>query len=532
MTSSPTHTLTLTPTATATLSRTHTATGTPTQTTQSFCDETSVSTTDYDEGQQPDFAGIAFIRSADTLSVEIGMHSADGEVHSAAFLYFQGEPPALLSLSRRSYQLRMDTDLDGLYEELIEAGEIEQVGERLRVRIAAPSLDPIAARSVYLLSFHSHDRVPDYGLLSLACVPTPVPTHTPTSTPTVPAERWRAELETSRRLWAQQSISSYRYDVRQLCYFCNPERRTVTVYRNYVFEVRDQNGERVDVRDSWDPYLTIDEIFALLSAAIARPAHSVGVRYHLELGYPESVYIDYEQWIADEETGYQIYSLEAITPAPFTPTPERSQTYTPTRTGTPTRTATLKPFRDNGDGTVIDLRSGVVWEKKSRRDGVTRYEDLHDADNTYPWSGLCADLSTCSGRIACAGDTAPCSSLNTTSEWLAELNRSRFAGYGDWRLPTAQELGQLFDDDLFTAPPFAVPPRVHPEFNTPAHPDTCFDILDRTCSQTVPAAYWTSTFLGASTDIAWTVRFSGGWLDGVNEQNILMAHHLRAVRGP
>ena len=38
-----------------------------------------------------------------------------------------------------------------------------------------------------------------------------------------------------------------------------------------------------------------------------------------------------------------------------------------------------RSFTDNGDGTVTDNRTGLVWEKKSDND------DIHDQDMTYTW---------------------------------------------------------------------------------------------------------------------------------------------------
>src|SRR5262245_27270599 len=44
-------------------------------------------------------------------------------------------------------------------------------------------------------------------------------------------------------------------------------------------------------------------------------------------------------------------------------------------------------FVDNGDGTVTDQTTGLVWENKENQDGIADFADPHDADNTYTWSG-------------------------------------------------------------------------------------------------------------------------------------------------
>src|SRR5437867_1500406 len=65
-------------------------------------------------------------------------------------------------------------------------------------------------------------------------------------------------------------------------------------------------------------------------------------------------------------------------------------------------------YVDNGDGTVTDVNTGLMWEKLSH-DGT-----VHDDHNQYTWA-------TALGHVA-------------------TLNRTRFAGHDDWRLPNVREL--------------------------------------------------------------------------------------------
>src|SRR5215468_1884914 len=50
-------------------------------------------------------------------------------------------------------------------------------------------------------------------------------------------------------------------------------------------------------------------------------------------------------------------------------------------------------FVDNGDGTITDHRTGLMWEKKDGLNGRPNEVDLHDADNTYQWAGSCLPSS-------------------------------------------------------------------------------------------------------------------------------------------
>jgi hypothetical protein len=71
-------------------------------------------------------------------------------------------------------------------------------------------------------------------------------------------------------------------------------------------------------------------------------------------------------------------------------------------------------FVDNGDGTITDRHTCLVWEKKDNAGGI------HDLNNVYQWSS--------SGSAMDGG---------AFTVFLAALNGAAFAGHQDWRLPTA-----------------------------------------------------------------------------------------------
>lgn len=83
-------------------------------------------------------------------------------------------------------------------------------------------------------------------------------------------------------------------------------------------------------------------------------------------------------------------------------------------------------FQDNLDGTVTDLATGLMWEKKTTTPGSSEnHADPHDVDNFYTYS---------------ATGTAPDGTVFT--EFLARLNTPPcFAGHCDWRLPRVNRYG-------------------------------------------------------------------------------------------
>jgi hypothetical protein len=157
-----------------------------------------------------------------------------------------------------------------------------------------------------------------------------------------------------------------------------------------------------------------------------------------------------------------------------------------------------RAYVDNGDGTITDTRTGLMWEKKSD-DGT-----IHDKDNTYAWST--------SGTLA----DGP---VFTT--FLATLNAGGgFAGHTDWRLPNELELLSLQNYGNSN-------PSVSASFNTSCA--AACTVL--TCSCTSASfGYWSSTSRAASGVFAWVVGFSEG--NVVFGQKTVASSAVRAVRVP
>ena len=49
-------------------------------------------------------------------------------------------------------------------------------------------------------------------------------------------------------------------------------------------------------------------------------------------------------------------------------------------------------FADNGNQTVTDNLTGLVWEKKDNLDSAPNSSDPHDADNAYTWNNAVSNF--------------------------------------------------------------------------------------------------------------------------------------------
>lgn len=128
-------------------------------------------------------------------------------------------------------------------------------------------------------------------------------------------------------------------------------------------------------------------------------------------------------------------------------------------------------FRDNGDGTVLDFATGLMWVK----DPVV----------------------------------APGAPFNAQVVWNAAIDNCLaldFAGHTDWRLPNLKELLSSVDYSE----------------NNPAIDGTVFP-------NTEWAAYWTSSSLKSTTTDGWCVVFSDG--QTFFEAKAINPNWVRPVRG-
>ncbi len=156
-------------------------------------------------------------------------------------------------------------------------------------------------------------------------------------------------------------------------------------------------------------------------------------------------------------------------------------------------------YRDEGNGTIVDLNTGLVWEKKVSLDGVANSTLEQDGDNQVTWLDALQHVSV--------------------------LNANNFAGHNDWRLPNVRELRSIVDYE-----------RLNPAVSDPFHladscTAACGDPLDVGCSCTAAGDYWSSTSVSStstnSTPSAWYVSFANGsWA----QEDKATQLYVRAVR--
>jgi len=156
-------------------------------------------------------------------------------------------------------------------------------------------------------------------------------------------------------------------------------------------------------------------------------------------------------------------------------------------------------YQNNGDGTITDLNTGLMWEQKIR--DIVTAQGNHDVTRAFLWDAAAA----------------------TIWDWLEQVNTeggTGLGGHNDWRIPNVKELQSIVDYGTFN-------PAVDVAFNNnPGLLATC-GVAE--CSLTATTYYWSSTTVANVPANAWAVSFFIGEVaPGAKSAASLFA---RAVRG-
>ena len=122
------------------------------------------------------------------------------------------------------------------------------------------------------------------------------------------------ELETHRKLWQAQNITSYDYTFNKMC-FCPPPANTpaiISVRNNAITSVSNPETSQPIDNPEIDFYKSIDQLFEVLEEAVQRKADRITVKYDAKLGYPTSIFIDYIKLAADDEVAFSATDLVVV----------------------------------------------------------------------------------------------------------------------------------------------------------------------------------------------------------------------------
>jgi len=139
-----------------------------------------------------------------------------------------------------------------------------------------------------------------------------------------------------------------------------------------------------------------------------KPKYQAGIRLQVGKNYTVEVtqrgYQRQLKTVSYSESGQQAVNIALV---------KLAEKIEPKISSKPSRQTTAARYRDQGDGTVMDNHTGLQWMRCSLG---------------QKWRG-----NTCEGKA-------------NRYKWQAALDKAedyRYAGHGDWRMPTIQELNTL-----------------------------------------------------------------------------------------
>jgi len=173
-------------------------------------------------------------------------------------------------------------------------------------------------------------------------------------------------------------------------------------------------------------------------------------------------------------------------------------------------------FVDNGNGTVTDRSTCLMWEQKTGTVGTgmscftsSTCPDPHDVNNRYQWS---------------IAGTSPDGGVFT--DFLTKLNTAGFAGYSDWRLPSEDgcNSGYIGDGNCPTGT------RELESIRAALYPDcTSSPCIDSIFGPTKSDRYLSASTLTVNPGQVWHVSYANGFVASTSK--VSYTAYVRAVRG-
>jgi hypothetical protein len=111
-------------------------------------------------------------------------------------------------------------------------------------------------------------------------------------------------LSDAKALWETSNISNYSFKSKMNCFCVDVSKYEITVTNKIITSVKNEQGQNIQFANK--NLKTIDELFEYLQNSLEKNPYKATIIYDQTLGFPTSIYIDFDQQMIDEEIGYTI----------------------------------------------------------------------------------------------------------------------------------------------------------------------------------------------------------------------------------
>jgi hypothetical protein len=123
---------------------------------------------------------------------------------------------------------------------------------------------------------------------------------------TAHADTSHGEFVAARQKWQAAGLHDYAFTFYQSCFCPVRHQLRITVQDDKVLSAVNVGGGAAVKPEEMGKPLTMAEIFQQIEEGYAKHADHIRLSLNLQYGYPEEVFIDYVEMMADEELRYSI----------------------------------------------------------------------------------------------------------------------------------------------------------------------------------------------------------------------------------
>lgn len=115
-------------------------------------------------------------------------------------------------------------------------------------------------------------------------------------------------MRENRWKWIKSAIFDYEVDESLNCFCVIAGKHQLLVVDNHVVSATNSQGEAVANPTQY--FKTVDQLFQFIEESLKKNPARADITYDSTYGYPKSIYIDFDERMADEEMGYELSNFE------------------------------------------------------------------------------------------------------------------------------------------------------------------------------------------------------------------------------